>query len=107
MLTGESNPVFKAVSQPVLGGTVNKTVMLLVKVEKVGADTTLSRIIKLVEDAQANRAPVQAFADQISSVFVPAVLLIALLINSLRTFGLEYTSLPKSLISFLLKNAYL
>jgi Cu+-exporting ATPase len=82
MLTGESNPVYKIIGNSVIGGTINQTGSILIKVMKTGSDTTLARIINLVQDAQASRAPIQEFADKISSVFVPGVLFLALL-----TFG--------------------
>ncbi|KAI8909561.1 hypothetical protein EDD86DRAFT_190574 [Gorgonomyces haynaldii] len=78
MLTGEADPVEKTKASRVLSGTVNRTSLLFFKVEKVGAETTLARIIKLVEDAQQNKAPIQEYADYVSSIFVPIVLCIAL-----------------------------
>ncbi|KAH6570358.1 hypothetical protein BASA60_007767 [Batrachochytrium salamandrivorans] len=78
MLTGEAVPISKCVGDEVLGGTVNNSSMVLMKVVKVGADTALARIVKLVEDAQFCKAPIQAFADRISAVFVPGVLIVAL-----------------------------
>lgn len=77
MLTGESSPAAKRVGDRVFGGTVNIDGALLVRITHVGRDTALSRIAKLVEDAQMSKAPVQAFADWISGIFAPAVLLIA------------------------------
>ena len=112
MLTGESDPIFKIVSKSVLSGTVNKSAMLLIKVQKVGSDTTLARIIRLVEDAQANRAPVQAFADKVSSIFVPLVIIISTLtfFGWLLTFKLKMlpeTIIPisKSMILFCIEHA--
>ena len=61
----------------VIGGTVNGHGSLRVRVSQVGNDTMLSRIIRLVEDAQTNKAPVQRFADKISAIFVPIILVIA------------------------------
>ena len=91
MLTGESIPVCKGVGDSIMGGTINKSAIILMKVMSVGADTTLARIIKMVEDAQSNKAPVQAYADKISSVFVPTVMGIALVTfiawYSLFSFG--------------------
>lgn len=66
MLTGESSPVAKAEGCPVLGGTLNTTGTLLVRVLRVGQDTTLSQIVALVERAQLSKAPVQKFADTVS-----------------------------------------
>jgi Cu+-exporting ATPase len=79
MLTGEPLPVVKAPGDAVTGGTLNGDGRVLVKVKAVGVDTVLSSIIRLVEDAQADKAPIQRLVDQVSAVFVPVVLLIALL----------------------------
>lgn len=78
MLTGESIPVEKNVGDTVIGATLNKLGSFRFRATKVGADTALAQIIKLVEDAQGSKAPVQRFADRISAVFVPTVLGIAL-----------------------------
>jgi P-type Cu+ transporter len=79
MLTGEPIPVEKGVGDTVIGATINKLGSFRFRATKVGADTALAQIVKLVEDAQASKAPVQRFADRISSVFVPAVVGTALL----------------------------
>ncbi|MDH5638053.1 MAG: heavy metal translocating P-type ATPase [Nitrospinota bacterium] len=79
MLTGESMPVFKKPGDKVTGGTINGEGAVEVRAEKVGAETTLARIIKLVEDAQGSKAPIAKLADQVSGVFVPVVLAVALL----------------------------
>ncbi|MEW5896819.1 MAG: heavy metal translocating P-type ATPase [Nanoarchaeota archaeon] len=79
MLTGESMPVEKKKGDNVIGATINKHGSFKFKATKVGANTTLSQIIKLIEDAQGRKAPIQRFADKISAYFVPAVVLIALL----------------------------
>ncbi|MCE5203025.1 MAG: heavy metal translocating P-type ATPase [Actinomycetia bacterium] len=73
MLTGESIPVEKGVGDTVIGATINKLGSFRFRATKVGADTALAQIIKLVEDAQGSKAPVQRFADRISAIFVPAV----------------------------------
>lgn len=78
-LTGESIPVEKAIGAKVFTATINKTGSFEFKVQKVGADTVLSQIVKLIEDAQGTKAPIQGFADKISSVFVPTVIVIAIL----------------------------
>ncbi|MER8092165.1 heavy metal translocating P-type ATPase [Streptomyces goshikiensis] len=78
MLTGESVPVEVAVGDSVTGATVNASGRLLVEATRVGADTQLARIARLVEDAQNGKAEVQRLADRISGVFVPVVLLLAL-----------------------------
>lgn len=77
MITGESIPVEKSSGSKVLGGTINKTGSFKLKALKIGKDTVLSQIIKLVEEAQGSKAPIQRLADKISAYFVPAVLLIA------------------------------
>jgi P-type Cu+ transporter len=82
MLTGESLPVEKGPGDTVIGATLNKTGSFVFRATKVGAETTLAQIVKLVEEAQGSKAPMQRLADTISSYFVPVVLLLAAL-----TFG--------------------
>ena len=82
MLTGESRPVARGEGGPVTGGAINGEGALLLRTTAVGAETTLARIIRLVESAQAAKAPIQRTADRVSAVFVPVVLGLALL-----TFG--------------------
>lgn len=77
MLTGESLPVEKKVGDNVAGGTINKTGSFEFEVTKIGNETVLAQIIRLVEEAQGSKAPIQAFADRISAWFVPAVIGIA------------------------------
>lgn len=79
MLTGESIPVEKNVGDKVVGATINKHGSFEFKVTKVGKETALSQIIKLIEDAQGSKAPIQNLADNISGWFVPAVLIVAAL----------------------------
>ena len=79
MVTGESIPTDKHMGDLVIGATINKTGSFLYKATKVGQDTMLSQIIKLVEEAQATRAPIQRMADLISSYFVPIVLMLGIL----------------------------
>lgn len=79
MLTGESLPVEKKPGDPIIGATLNKLGMLKFEATKVGKETALAQIIKLVEDAQGSKAPIQKMADQVSAVFVPAVIAIATL----------------------------
>jgi Cu+-exporting ATPase len=78
MLTGEPLPVVRGAGDPVVGGTVNGAGALRVRVTRTGGATVLSRIIRMVRDAQGSRAPVQALADRVSAVFVPVVIGIAL-----------------------------
>ncbi len=79
MLTGESLPVDKRPGSEVIGATINKSGMLTIQATKVGADSALAQIIRLVEEAQGSKAPIQALADRVSGVFVPIVIAIALL----------------------------
>ena len=79
MLTGESLPVEKLPGDTVIGATLNKTGSFVFRATKVGKDTTLAQIVRLVEDAQGSKAPMQRLADTISGVFVPAVLVLAAL----------------------------
>ncbi|MDT8395334.1 MAG: heavy metal translocating P-type ATPase [bacterium] len=79
MLTGESIPVEKTTGDQVVGATINKTGSFRFKATRVGKDTALAQIIKLVEDAQGSKAPIQALADLISAYFVPVVVVLAIL----------------------------
>ena len=78
MVTGESLSVEKAPDSNVIGGTINGTGSLVIRAEKVGADTMLARIIRMVAEAQRSRAPIQRLADTVSAWFVPAVILVAM-----------------------------
>lgn len=78
LVTGESLPVRRAVGDKVIGGSVNGDGLLEVEVTRIGEDTTLSRIIRLVEAAQLGEAPVQRLADRVSAIFVPTIIAIAL-----------------------------
>jgi len=79
MATGESVPVEKGPGDAVIGATINKEGLLRVRATKVGADTFLSQVIRLVEEAQGSKVPIQEFADRITGYFVPAVILISLI----------------------------
>lgn len=79
MITGESVPVHKSPGDRVIGGTVNYDGLLLIETSAIGSETTLARIIHLVENAQAAKAPIQHLVDKVSAVFVPVVLVIALI----------------------------
>jgi len=89
MLTGESLPVEKGPGDPVIGATLNKLGLLRFEATRVGKETALAQIIRLVEDAQGSKAPIQKLADRVSAVFVPAVIGIALL-----TFAIWYFFIP-------------
>ncbi len=82
MLTGEPVPVDKSVDDMVTGGTVNGDGLLTISATRVGKDTVLAQIIRMVQEAQGSKAPIQALADRVAAVFVPAVIVIALV-----TFG--------------------
>lgn len=77
MITGEGIPVDKGIGDTVIGGTINKQGNIQFQAHKVGKDTMLSQIIKMVENAQGSKAPIEAIADRISGIFVPIVLLVA------------------------------
>ncbi len=79
MLTGESVPVRRTVGDSVIGATLNRTGSILLRATRVGSETALARIVRMVEEAQGSRAPIQRLADRVSAVFVPAVLLAAAL----------------------------
>jgi len=79
MLSGESLPVKKEINDKVFSGTINQKGSFQFKAEKVGSDTMLSQIIKMVQDAQGSKAPVQKLVDKIAGIFVPVVILIALI----------------------------
>ncbi len=79
MLTGESMPVSKTIGAQAFGGTVNGRGALLVRATSVGEDSALARIVRLMRDAQATKAPIQSLADRVSGVFVPVVLVVAAL----------------------------
>lgn len=78
MVTGESLPVAKSVGEAVIGATINQSGRVVVKATKIGADTMLAQIIKLVKEAQGSRAPVQKLVDTISAYFVPIVIILSL-----------------------------
>jgi P-type Cu+ transporter len=100
MITGEPIPVAKETGDAVVGGTVNGTGMLIVRAAKVGGDTVLAQIVRLVEHAQATKLPIQSLVDRVTGVFVPVVLGIALL-----TFGVWFYVGPAPAMTFALINA--
>ncbi|HEV2243273.1 MAG TPA: heavy metal translocating P-type ATPase [Streptosporangiaceae bacterium] len=100
MVTGEPMPATKRAGDPVIGGTINSTGSLRVRAAKVGADTMLAQIIKLVRQAQASRAPIQRLADAVSGYFVPAVIAVAL-----ATFAVWFTAGPAPAFTLALVSA--
>ncbi|MGZ4139041.1 MAG: heavy metal translocating P-type ATPase [Actinomycetota bacterium] len=100
MVTGESLPVTKTVGDTVIGATINQTGAFRFRATKVGRDTMLAQIIKLVEQAQASKAPIQRLADLVASYFVPAVVFIAI-----ATFVIWFDVGPKPALTFSLVSA--
>ena len=100
MVTGESIPVEKAAGSRVIGGTVNGTGSFVMAAERVGADTLLAQIVRMVAEAQRTRAPIQRLADTVSAWFVPAVVGVAAL-----TFALWATRGPEPRLAYALVNA--
>ncbi len=100
MITGEPMPVARKPGDTVTGGTVNTTGSLTFRATRVGADTVLSQIIRMVEDAQAAKLPIQALVDRVTQWFVPAVIAVALL-----TFGLWLIFGPSPVLAHALVNA--
>ncbi|MFC0808080.1 copper-translocating P-type ATPase [Ensifer sp. P24N7] len=100
MITGEPLPIRKTADSAVVGGTINKTGSITFKATKVGNDTLLAQIIKLVEAAQGSKLPIQAQVDRVTGWFVPAVILAAVL-----TFAAWYAFGPSPALSFALVNA--
>ncbi len=79
MVTGESMPLTRAAGDRVIGGTINRSGGLIIEAERIGRDTLLARIVRMVADAQRSRAPIQRLADRVSGWFVPLVILVAVL----------------------------
>jgi Cu+-exporting ATPase len=100
MLTGEAMPVAKAAGDRVVGATVNGTGTLVMRAERVGAETLLARIVRLVGEAQRSRAPIQKLADAVSRVFVPAVVAVAI-----ATFAVWAAVGPPPRLGYALVNA--
>ncbi len=100
MVTGESMPVNKQVKDIIVGATINKTGSFLMQATKVGQDTMLAQIVKLVQQAQGSKAPIQRIADKISSYFVPIVIML-----SVATFVLWYDFGPQPNLPFALLSA--
>ena len=100
MVTGEPIPVVKSDGEKLIGATVNGTGSMLMRAEKVGADTLLSQIVNMVAEAQRSRAPIQKMADQVSSYFVPVVVLIAI-----TTFVVWWLWGPEPSLAYAIVNA--
>ena len=79
MVTGESLPMEKAAGARVIGGTVNRNGSFVMRAQKLGSETLLAQIVRMVAEAQRSRAPIQALADKVSGYFVPAVIGVAIL----------------------------
>ncbi len=98
MVTGEPMPAQKKIGDSVVSGTINTSGSFTFRATKVGSETLLAQIIKMVEDAQGSKAPIQALADKISSVFVPIVLVIAFLtLGTWLIFGSQYLGFSQAL----------
>jgi Cu+-exporting ATPase len=100
MITGEPIPVEKSIGAKVVGGTVNGSGSFIMRAEKVGRDTLLAQIVRMVSEAQRSRAPIQRLADRVSSYFVPAVILVAIV-----TFVVWATVGPEPKLAYALVNA--
>lgn len=100
MLTGESIPVTKEIGQKVFAATINKTGSFTLRATGVGAETVLAQIIRLVEEAQGSKAPIQRLADKVASVFVPAVFVIAIITFAIWYFLPADNNFSRALINF-------
>lgn len=101
MLTGESLPLEKSIGDTVFGGTINKAGSFKLRATKVGSETALGQIIRLVEEAQGSKAPIQRLADKVASVFVPSVISIAIITFIAWFFFAPEGSFPLSLMNFI------
>lgn len=101
MLTGESLPIEKSIGDRVYGGTINKPGSFRLKATKIGKETALGQIIRLVEEAQGSKAPIQRLADKVASVFVPSVILIALVTFTAWFFLAPGRSFTVALMNFI------
>jgi len=100
MLTGESRPVAKATGDELFGGTINGSGAFRMRVTRIGADTVLQQIVRMVEEAQGSKAPVQRLADRVSAIFVPIVLVVALgTFAAWMVFGPDDTRLTLALVN--------
>jgi len=100
LVTGESMPVEKRAGDTVIGGTINRSGSVTIRASAVGKDTVLAQIARLVEDAQASKAPIQSLADTIAAVFVPIVIAIAIL-SFVGWYGIGGRGFTPSLVNFI------
>jgi P-type Cu+ transporter len=100
MLTGESLPVDKEVGSEVFGATLNKAGSITFRATRIGAETALAQIIRLVEEAQGSKAPIQRFADRVAGVFVPVVFAIALVTFAIWFLAVPNPSFSRALLNF-------
>ena len=100
MITGESLPVEKIIDSKIIGGTINKNGSFNFQVTEIGDNTVLAQIIRLVEQAQASKPPIQKLVDKIASVFVPVVIIIALITFSVWLFIGDHNSFSQALVNF-------
>lgn len=96
MLTGESRPVLKSPGDGVYGGTINLNGVLVVRATHLGSDAVLAQIAKLINDAQTSRAPIEAYADHISAIFVPTIIVLSASVFGLWLILVELGVVPKS-----------
>lgn len=90
MITGEAMPVLKMSGMQIIGGTLNKNSVLIIRANKVGKDTLLAQIVQIVEEAQSSRLPIQRIADKVVAYFIPAILTIAILAFAVWFFIMDY-----------------
>ena len=98
MITGESMPVLRQIGDPVIGGTINTQGLIHVRASNVGNDTGLARIIRLVQEAQGTKAPIQRYADRISGIFVPSVLVLSLMTFCIWMVLCHFDFLPEGVL---------
>ncbi|MDX9714661.1 MAG: heavy metal translocating P-type ATPase [Dissulfurispiraceae bacterium] len=101
MMTGESLPVDKKTGDQIFGGTINKSGAFVMQTSKVGRDTMLAQIIRLVEEAQGSKAPIQRLADKVAAVFVPTVVIIALLTFIIWMFFIKDGTFALAMMNFI------
>ncbi|MFH0959101.1 MAG: heavy metal translocating P-type ATPase [Pseudomonadota bacterium] len=100
MLTGESMPVDKTAGDQVFGATINQNGSLIVRADKVGSETALAQVIRLVEEAQGSKAPIQRIADKVAAIFVPIVLAIAFLTFFVWMYLPDEPSISRAMLNF-------